>query len=71
MVEIDRERLAGAIRLERQTTSLGTIAAQLGISRATLNRLERGLYEPQARTFMRVCAWLNRDPWDFVEEDQG
>lgn len=66
MVELDRERLAGAVRIKRQAASPGILAAALGISRATLARIERGQHEVSTSAFLNVCRWLGRNPMDFA-----
>lgn len=72
MIEIDRERLAGAVRMKRQSERSSSVAAVLGISPATLNRVERGLHDPSSRTLVSICIWLDRDPLDFVRRcDEG
>lgn len=68
MVELDRERLAGALRITRRGQHLLTAQAarQIGISEATLCRIEIGKHDPLSSTFLAVCNWIDRDPRDFA-----
>lgn len=67
MVVIDRERLAGAVRIRRKAARMADVASEIGVSPATFYRLERGQHEPSAGTFLAACRWLRRNPWDFVK----
>lgn len=54
-------RLAAFIRLHRAVSAdhldTRTVAKQIGISAATLNRIERG-HAMDAATFLKVLNWL-------------
>lgn len=41
--------------------SLEVAAKEIGISKATLSRIERG-HLPDILTFAQVCEWLNKKP---------
>ncbi len=41
------------------------VAKEIGISHATLSRVERGLL-PDLETFRKVCAWLELDPGEVL-----
>ena len=49
--------LGAAIRARRVTTGEAT-AEQLGISKVTLYRLERGDHSPTASTALKLARWL-------------
>ena len=55
------------LRLVQRRGSKGVraTAAEIGISPATLNRLEHG-HMPDLETFAKVCGWLNVDPADYL-----
>lgn len=40
-------------------------AAQIGVSAATLSRVERG-HVPDIGTFRKICEWLQVDPNEFL-----
>src|ERR1700730_10826253 len=50
-------------RLEEKRGGLGirAVAAEIGVSPATLSRVERG-YLPDLETFSKICKWLQVDP---------
>ncbi len=50
-------------RVARKRGSMGirAAAAEIGISAATLSRIERG-HVPDIRTLSKVCAWVGIDP---------
>ena len=70
-IDIDQERLAGALRLKRQSRPFSVLAAQTGVSASTLCRMERGQHVPTLRAFLAVCAWLDRPAEDFYEIETG
>lgn len=41
------------------------VAAEIGVSAATLSRVERG-YLPDLETFRRICEWLDLDPGEVL-----
>ena len=45
-------------------------AVDIGISPATLSRVERGNL-PDLNTFALICKWLERDPREFLGIQQG
>ena len=53
--------------LQRKRGSMGIRAAagEIGISAATLSRIENGRI-PDLETLKKVCAWLCVDPTDFL-----
>jgi transcriptional regulator with XRE-family HTH domain len=54
-------RLEQALRIKRGGKSLREIAKLIGISTATLSRIERGK-EPSLLNFIKICKWLEIDP---------
>ncbi len=59
-------RLADALRKLREQTGLTQkdLAKRLGMSHATVNRLERGDHNVTLRTLEALCAGLGCDPGD-------
>ena len=54
-------------KLEQARAGRGVraIAAEIGVSPATLSRVERG-FMPDLETFSRICRWLKVDPAEIL-----
>src|SRR4051794_34845723 len=50
---------------KRGSRGVRAVAAEIGISPATLSRVENG-HMPDLATFANICKWLNRDPREFL-----
>jgi len=50
---------------KRGDRGIREVAAEIGISPATLSRIERG-HLPDIGTFRKVCAWLGTDPGEVL-----
>lgn len=61
MQEIRLETLGSTVRDTRGANGIRTAAAEIGVSTATLSRIENG-HMPDLETFRRVCEWLGADP---------
>lgn len=59
------EELGKLIAAKRGTRGIRITAAEVGVSSATLSRVENG-NTPDLETFAKICAWLDRDPADFL-----
>jgi transcriptional regulator with XRE-family HTH domain len=59
------EQLGQKVSLKRSGNGMRDTAAEIGISPATLSRIERG-YMPDIGTFQKVCDWLNIDPGEIL-----
>jgi transcriptional regulator with XRE-family HTH domain len=57
--------LGGLVRERRGTRKLRATAAEIGISAATLLRVESGRI-PDVPTFGKLCNWLGIDPKSFL-----
>lgn len=57
--------LGAMVRKKRGDVNLRTTAAEIGISAATLMRVESGRI-PDVATFGRLCRWLGVDPGSFL-----
>lgn len=61
MAVIALENMGEAVKLKRGSEGIRAAAAVIGISPATLSRIENG-HLPDLETFRRLCAWLEADP---------
>lgn len=57
--------LGRLITAKRGTRGVRAAAAEVGISSATLSRVENG-HMPDLDTFAKICKWLERDPREFL-----
>lgn len=57
--------LGRLVREKRAERKMREVAVEIGISPATLLRIEAGRL-PDISTFGRVCTWLGVDPGDFL-----
>lgn len=53
------------IAAKRGTRGVRAAAAEVGVSPATLSRVENG-HLPDLETFAKLCRWLERDPSEFL-----
>ncbi|MES2292994.1 MAG: helix-turn-helix transcriptional regulator [Pseudomonadota bacterium] len=60
--------LGRLIAAKRGTRGIRAAAADVGISQATLSRVENG-HMPDLATFAKICKWLDRDPREFLGLD--
>lgn len=65
MPRIDLETLGVHIRRKRGEQGVRAAAKQIGISSATLSRVERGFF-PDLVTFRKICLWLEINPSDVL-----
>lgn len=61
MAKISLQALGRKLIERRGEKGIREVAAEIGVSPATLSRIERG-YLPDIETFGKVCRWLNVDP---------
>jgi transcriptional regulator with XRE-family HTH domain len=61
MSEIRIGELAARVRARRSGKGIREAASEVGVSPATLSRVENGGI-PDLETFGRVCRWLGEDP---------
>jgi len=59
------EALGRLISVKRGSRGVRAAAADVGISSATLSRVENG-HMPDLETFAKICLWLGKDPRDFL-----
>ena len=61
MPKLTLQSLGRMLMEKRGTSGVRETANEIGISPATLSRVERG-YLPDLETFGKVCKWLKVDP---------
>ena len=57
--------LGRLIVAKRGARGIRAAATEVGISQATLSRVENG-HMPDLATFAKICKWLDRDPREFL-----
>lgn len=57
--------LGRLITARRAAKGVRAAASEVGISSATLSRVENG-HMPDLETFAKLCAWLGKDPNEFL-----
>lgn len=65
MAKIDLQTLGKQAREKRGEAGIRKTAKVIGISAATLSRVERG-YLPDLETFGKFCKWLGVDPGEVL-----
>lgn len=65
MNEIRIDRLAARIVERRAEKGVREAAREVGVSPATLSRIENGKV-PDLETFGKVCKWLGEDPAQYL-----
>jgi len=58
-------RIGPLLREKRGHRGLREVAAEIGVSPATLSRVENGQL-PDLQTFSKMCRWLDTDPGAFL-----
>lgn len=61
MPEIRLDTLGATVRNTRGAKGIRAAASEIGVSTATLSRIENG-HLPDLETFRRICEWLGADP---------
>lgn len=62
---LNLQQLGRKVLGKRSGRGIREVAAEIGISSATLSRIERG-HLPDIETFRKVCAWLGVDPGEVL-----
>ncbi len=65
MTRLTLQRIGPLLRERRGDRGIREVAQEIGISPATLSRIERGKV-PDLETFRRICAWLRIDPGEVL-----
>jgi transcriptional regulator with XRE-family HTH domain len=64
-VHLSIEDLGRLIAIKRSGRGVRATAIDVGVSPATLSRVENG-HMPDLETFAKICRWLGRDPREFL-----
>jgi transcriptional regulator with XRE-family HTH domain len=65
MPKLTLQALGRKLLEKRGNRGIREIAQEIGISSATLSRVERG-YLPDIETFGKICQWLQVDPGEIL-----
>lgn len=65
---VDLEQFGRLVGAKRGQRGVRAAAADIGISHATLARVENG-FMPDLETFAKICRWLGVDPREFLGID--
>ena len=65
MARLTLEQLGPLVQQRRGKRGLRQVAAEIGISAATLSRVEAGK-QPDLGSFTKICAWLDVDPGEIL-----
>jgi transcriptional regulator with XRE-family HTH domain len=65
MMDLKIDELGQRVIDRRGPAGVRAAAKEIGISAATLSRIENG-HVPDLETFARICAWLGEDPSKFL-----
>lgn len=65
MAKVTLEQLGALIKEERGQRGLREVAREIGISSATLSRVESGK-QPDLETFSKLCSWLKINPGEVL-----
>jgi len=62
-------RLGAMLRTQRGNRKVRDVAKEIGISPATLTRVEAGK-QPDIETFQKICTWLKVNPAELLDVPQ-
>ena len=65
MPKVRLGQIGTLVRERRGTQGIRTTAREIGVSPATLSRVENGK-QPDLTTFEKLCRWLEINPSDFL-----
>ena len=65
MSKMTLQTLGGKLAKKRGDRALRDVAKEIGVSAATLSRVERGNL-PDLETFGKICKWLKIDPGEIL-----
>lgn len=68
-MKFDAEKFAATIKAKRGADTLREAAKQIGVCAATVYKLEQGK-EMDIQTFIKLCAWLEKQPSEFFKTDE-
>ncbi len=56
-------------RVMQKSISMDKAASEIGISKATIHRVENGT-NPDINTFIKICTWLEEPITSFITSDK-
>ncbi len=59
------QQLGQKLLIHRSDRGIREVASEIGVSAATLSRVERG-FMPDIDTFRKICDWLKVDPGEIL-----
>jgi len=65
MPKLTLQILGRRLAEKRKLRGIREVAKEIGVSPATLSRIERG-YVPDIETFGKVCRWMKVDPGEIL-----
>ena len=65
MAKLSLTSIGPLLRERRGVRGIREVAAEIGISYATLSRVENGKL-PDLQTFSKICKWLELDPGEIL-----
>jgi transcriptional regulator with XRE-family HTH domain len=65
MANLSLSSLGTMLKEKRKTRNIREVAAEMGISSATLSRIENGKI-PDLKTFSKICTWMKIDPSEIL-----
>ncbi len=65
MAKLSLTSIGPLVREKRGVKGIREVAAEIGISYATLSRVENGKV-PDLKTFSKICIWLELDPGEIL-----
>lgn len=65
MTKLTLQTLGRKLLEKRGDRGIREVAAEIGVSPATLSRVERG-HLPDLETFRKICGWLGVDPGEVL-----
>ena len=65
MAKLNLTSIGPLVREKRGVRGIREVAAEIGISYATLSRVENGKV-PDLETFSKICKWLELDPSEIL-----
>lgn len=65
MAKLNLTSIGPLVREKRGVRGIREVAAEIGISYATLSRVENGKI-PDLQTFSKICQWLELDPSEIL-----
>ena len=69
MGKFSTREFANRVSKARVGRGIRAVALEIGISHATLSRVEKG-HLPDLETFQKICSWLKVDPNEFLGTKQ-